>query len=370
MTKRWIHVIGLMSGSSLDGLDLCYVRFEGTETFEYNYEILNACTYPFSDVWRSRLAHLHQQNAEIYARTHVYFGHYLGELVNRFRKEFDVQKIDFIASHGHTVFHDPSKSYTAQIGDGASLATITGLPVVCDFRSSDVAIGGEGAPLAPIVERFLYPQFDMFLNLGGIANITCIHNDIIVAQDICAANQLLNFVASKEGMSYDKDGALARKGVVNDTLLDQLNQWDYFFDEQKRSIGNEMIRQDLLPLLSDTSIINTDMMATVVEHVALQIAAQIRSYIPLFANSDKVLSLLCTGGGAHNGFLCDVLKNYLNKISEKEIQMVIPDSETIDHKESLLISFLGLRRWELNWNSLASVTGAEKNTINGCIYYS
>ncbi|MEL6926427.1 MAG: anhydro-N-acetylmuramic acid kinase [Bacteroidota bacterium] len=233
MEKKSYTVLGLMSGSSLDGLDIACCQFtinpkaSDRTDFLVDWHLAQAATIRFSEQWQGRLAYLPAQDALTFAKTNTYFGHYTGELVNAFLQKFDL-KPDFIAAHGHTIFHYPDKRLTVQIGDGAALAATTGLPVVCDFRTHDIAIDGEGAPLAPLADQLLLPGYDFYLNLGGIANVSASIGDRFVAFDIGPANQVLNALANQLDIEYDDEGKIAASGEVITTLLHEVNDIAYF----------------------------------------------------------------------------------------------------------------------------------------------
>ena len=214
-----------MSGSSMDGLDIAYCQFQIEEKRKISWQVLKAETIRYPEKWQVRLGQLVHQDALTFAKTHTYFGHYMGELVNHFIKKHKISP-DFIAAHGHTIFHYPMDRVTIQIGDGAALAATTGLPVINNFRTHDIALNGEGTPLAPIADKYLFPDYDFYMNIGGIANITCNANGKHVAFDIGPANQVLNILANQLGLPYDDKGAIARKGIVNPAILKELKQFN------------------------------------------------------------------------------------------------------------------------------------------------
>ena len=270
LTKKY-HVIGLMSGSSLDGLDLTYCRFE-TVNGVLSWKLLAANTLSYNERWSTRLQHLVKQDALTFAKTNVYYSYYLATLVQQFIQENNIELIDAIASHGHTIFHDPDKSFTTQIGDGAALAAKTGHTVVSNFRNQDVALGGEGAPFAPIVERDLFKDYALFLNIGGIANFSVNIQNKIRAFDICAANQILNRLAKEaKGLAYDVNGDLARNGIVEPILLDILNKDSFCKKAYPKSLGNSYVVNNILPKVMLFPASWENKLATVVEHIALQL---------------------------------------------------------------------------------------------------
>lgn len=343
--------IGLMSGSSLDGLDLALARFSNDEG-HYSYHIEKAETLPYSPYWHDQLANAFLHKPEELIPLDKAYGTYLGQQVAAFVERQKV-KPDFVASHGHTIFHKPEQRYTLQIGDGQALADACGLTVVNDFRSEDVDKGGQGAPLVPIGDKLLFGDYDICLNIGGIANLSYELNGQRIACDICIANQALNWLAQREGAAYDKDGRLARNGHVVPTLLKALNENGFYRQPAPKSLGREFFETFQKTLLEPYP--TSDALATFVEHAALQIA---NATAPLPQGQ-----ILVTGGGAHNAYLIERLQQLTQH------QVVIPDRQTADYKEALIFAFLGLLRLEGQTNVLSSVTGAPSDSCSGKIWH-
>ena len=342
--------IGLMSGSSLDGLDIALVRFQ-EENDKYHFQILNAETLPYPEHWKTQLSEAFHKQPEDLVQLDKEYGRYLGEQVLSFTKKHDVQP-DFVASHGHTIFHRPEEHYTLQIGDGQEMAKACGFTVINDFRSEDVSKGGQGAPLVPIGDKLLFSDYEICLNIGGIANLSYDEDGKRIAYDLCIANQALNYLANMNGLDYDRDGELARSGEVDITLLKQLNRHPFYGQFPPKSLGREFFEAHQKALLQGLSV--PDMLATFVEHIALQIALPI-SFLP----KGKIL---CTGGGARNKYLIERLQ-----VRTKH-EVVVPEKQIIDYKEALVFAFLGLLRLEGKTNVLASVTGAESDSCSGKIW--
>ncbi len=357
-------VIGLMSGSSLDGLDIAYCEFK-EDGGKWSYEVLKSACIPYPVVWQLRLSKLVLQNAINYLKTHFFFGHYLGNLVNDFIEEHGIRdEADFIASHGQTIFHQPENKLTSQIGDGSAIAAETGLPVVCDFRTMDVALGGQGTPIVPIGEKYLYPGYKFYLNLGGIVNISChVSEDVQVAFDICAANLALNALARDLNAPYDAGGEFAASGQMNEDLLDNLNQSWYFEKDYPKSLSGGWVSRVFMPVIRRSNINTEDKLNTVCEHIALQIAKDI-NYIQTKENisfkGDE--QMLVTGGGALNKFLVERIQ------SHSPIELVVPEEQTIQFKEAIIIGLAGALRVNKQPNMLSSVTGSSQDNIGGCIY--
>jgi anhydro-N-acetylmuramic acid kinase len=361
-------VIGLMSGTSLDGLDIAFASFKyfNEDKAKWKFKILNSETVEYSMEWKKRLKDLHLANAMTFVRTDADLGKLFGTLTKKFIEKNKL-KPDLISSHGHTVFHQPENGFTSQIGNGAQIAAITGVQTVCDFRTKDIALGGQGAPLVPIGDQLLFSEYDYCLNLGGIANISYSINNKRIAFDICPVNMALNFLASELNINYDKDGEIASGGSVNDSLLNKLNVIHYYKSLPPKSLGKEWFIKNFQPLIADTSISLNDRMRTVCEHIANQIANSLKVKNSEANSSDK--KILITGGGTHNKFLIHCIEEYLKTFfSNKNVQIIIPSEEIIDFKEALIFAFLGLLRIRDEVNVLHSVTGAMKDHVGGTIY--
>ena len=346
-------VIGLMSGTSLDGLDIAYCEFERQQA-QWSCQIHYAETIPYPEEWRNRLASLEKGFAHDLAITDIEYGHFVGRLTKTFIDKRNIQP-DFIASHGHTIFHRPEKGITWQIGKGSSITAETGLPVVCDFRSLDVALGGQGAPLVPIGDRLLFGDFDFCLNLGGFANISYEENGERIAYDICPVNLVLNYLSRRIGKPFDPSGQMARIGNLSPSLLASLNQLPYYDQLPPKSLGKEWVLSHIFPMLDHSSILLNDQLSTFCEHVAIQIEKS--------TSGHKRGKILTTGGGAFNEYLIDRIK----QLSQHEI--ILPDENTINFKEALIFAFLGVLRWQKEVNCLRSVTGAGKDNSGGAIYF-
>jgi anhydro-N-acetylmuramic acid kinase len=357
------RVIGLMSGSSLDGLDIAFVEFH-ENAGKWNYQILHADCYPYPDEWMTRLKNAISLPALDYQLLHVDYGHYLGQQVNRFIATHDLQyKVALIASHGHTTFHVPSRKMTAQLGDGAALAAETQLPVVTDLRSMDLALGGHGAPIVPIGEKLLLGDYHYFLNIGGIANIS-FNTDVYTAFDICPANRVLNMLSNEAGKEYDEGGQLAAAGTVDKILLDKLNALDYYSKPHPKSLANDFGTDTVYPIIKQKGISTQDALRTYVEHIAFQIAQSIKT-VNKPAGITAGSKLLATGGGAFNNFLMARLNEQL---SDLEIEVVIPDKELVSYKEAMVMALIGVLRWRQEYNVFSSVTGARRDSIGGALW--
>ncbi|TVR81517.1 MAG: anhydro-N-acetylmuramic acid kinase [Chitinophagaceae bacterium] len=358
------HVIGLMSGSSLDGLDIAYCKFE-EEDGNWKFELLKSHCHKYDKKWFLRLKNLVLQNAVTYLKSDTFFGHYIGEVVNDWIQSEGIgSKVDFIVSHGQTVFHQPDNLMTSQIGDGASIAAKTGLPVITDLRSMDIAYGGQGAPIVPVGEMKLFPDYKYFINLGGIANISAHLPDEIVAFDICPCNLILNPVARQNGSDYDDKGRLASVGTVNESFFNDLNTSWYYTKEYPKTLSGGFVNKVLWPTIKKYQIPIEDKLRTLVEHIVYQISNHIKMIETtknVTFNKDE--SILFSGGGTFNTFLMEKLSEAL------PMSVIVPNEDVINYKEALIIAFLGVLRMRNEVNCLKSVTGATQDTVNGSIYF-
>lgn len=345
------RALGIMSGTSLDGLDLALCDF----TFDKNawdYEILDAQTIPYSAEWTEKLRTAQNLSGLDFIRLHKSYGTYIGEQVNLFLK--DKLQPMIVCSHGHTVSHLPNEKLTFQIGDGTFIAAETGIPTISDFRTLDTALGGQGAPLVPIGDALLFPEYAMCLNIGGFANIS--YTDIDknrLAFDICPANFVLNYLAKKLNFDFDENGEIARTGTVIPELLSELDTLLYYAQKPPKSLGREFVENEVFPILNNTKTEIPDVLRTFTEHIAIQISKAVENL--------PTSKILVTGGGARNIFLIELLKKY----SKHSIE--VPDDFTVNYKEALIFGFLGVLRLRGEANCLSSVTGAKKNNIGGTI---
>lgn len=346
--------LGLMSGTSLDGLDMALCSFR-QEDNKWMFEILSATTVNYPEWLNKQLREAHSYSGLLLTKLDRDYGRWIGDKTSQFINDCEFQP-SFIASHGHTVFHQPGNRITLQIGSGAEIAAATEITTITDFRSVDIALEGQGAPLVAAGDQMLFGDYDFCLNLGGIANISYVDNNKRVAYDVCHANMALNYIAGKMNMKMDRNGAEGRNGSVNDQLLKELNKLKYYHTPPPKSLGREWFEEEFLQILNNRPISLNDKLRTVYEHIASMIASACSSF-----SKGK---LLVTGGGAHNSFLVERLKHH----SKHDI--IIPGKDIVDFKEALIFAFLGILRLENKVNVLASVTGSKKDNTGGCIYQS
>jgi len=345
-------VIGIMSGTSLDGLDIAYCHFNKIED-RWSYEIIKATTIPYSIEWKDRLSRAAHLLSLEFSLLHNEYGRYIGRCINKFISENKVD-VDFISSHGHTVFHQPEKYLSVQIGSGAMIAAETHKKVICDFRALDVAYQGQGAPLVPIGDEMLFAEYGSCLNIGGFANISYQKIHKRIAFDVCPANIILNHFAKNAGFEFDKNGHIAKSGNCNNELMNLLNKLPFYALNHPKSLGKEWLEDDFLPIIYSHKICNEDYLRTLTEHIALQIASEI--------NKSGAKKVLVTGGGAFNTFLIELIQSSCKSAIE------IPSADVINYKEALIFAFLGVLRERNENNCLKSVTGAIANNCGGAIY--
>ena len=356
--NKTIRAIGIMSGTSLDGLDIADCFFTPKKD-KWEFELRRCVTIPYSRKWTALLRNAHQLDGYSLALLNTQYGHFIGERVNFFIGK-DRKNISLIASHGHTVFHQPKKRLTVQIGEGAAIAAECGLQVVSDFRTLDVAFGGQGAPLVPMGDKHLFSEYDFCLNLGGIANISFERGDNRIAGDICPTNLLLNFLALQLGKEFDRNGSTARCGNLNQKLLSKLNSLKFYRTLFPKSLGREWVETHVIKLIEKSRINTEDKLRTVTEHIALQISGVLMKQKQ--KRQEYKSRVLVTGGGAFNNFLVELIRNY------SECEIIIPETKLIKFKEALIFAFLGVLRMEEKVNCDKSVTGARRNSSGGTIY--
>lgn len=356
MTPSRYTVIGLMSGTSGDGLDLALCEFEKNESWKF--QILEAETVAFPPLLESELMNSHTLSALKLSLLDVQFGKWMGEMVKTFCEKYNCQP-DAICSHGHTVYHQPNKGLSLQIGNGWALHQSTGMKVINDFRMLDVQQGGQGAPLVPIGDKLLFPDMNFCINLGGIANISMEWNGNRIAFDTCPFNLLLNQQAKVLGANYDDQGKWASEGTINQNLLAKLNSIPFYQTKSAKSLGREDLETDFMPLIADSEASPKDILATLVAHFAMQIGRVIRDY-----SSQPLPKVLLTGGGAYHTFFVQSLKNQLFGL----INISIQTPQLIEFKEALIFGFLGVLRLRGEMNCLHSVTGAIEDSSGGMIF--
>ena len=344
-----IEVIGVMSGTSLDGLDLCHVIFNLDNLSDF--KIANSTTISYPKKILEKLHNIVKKNINQIHKIDIEYGTFIGESINNFISSFNLNDIDLISSHGHTVFHQPDEGKTLQIGNGMIINKITGIRTVNNFRQQDIKLGGQGAPLVPIGDKLLFKKYKYCLNLGGFVNISIKKSNKIFAYDICPLNTVLNFYSKKIGHEYDYNGNLSKIGMINNNLFNELNELSFYFEKHPKSLGIEFVLGEVFPIIDKYKLSEIDVLATYIKHAAYQISKNI-------LDNEKVL---ISGGGSFNKTLIKSLKNYGINIS-------LPNKLIINYKESLIFALLGYLRLNNEINCLKSVTGATRDHSSGDIF--
>ncbi|MFW5851843.1 MAG: anhydro-N-acetylmuramic acid kinase [Bacteroidota bacterium] len=339
-----ITLIGTMSGTSLDGLDICAVSFEGT-----TYSIIQTITIEYPKKIQQKLAQAHKLSGKDLAQLSVDYGIFCGTEIQRFCKKHAICA-EYTISHGHTVFHTPETGVTFQIGSGAHISQHSKMNVIYNMRNMDVAHGGQGAPLVPVGDEYLFSEYDYCLNIGGFANVSTRDKDKRIAWDICGANIILNYYSQKAHKQYDKNGELGSQGKIQKKLLNRLNSLAYFSQSPPKSLGREWIEESIIPEINQYNYSIADTLRTLYEHIAIQIGNTL---------SKTQSTTLCTGGGCHNTFLMQLIQQYSSS------KLIIPSPELVDFKEALIFAYLGYLRINNLPNCLASVTGATQDVSGG-----
>lgn len=348
-------ILGLMSGTSLDGIDMALCSFQPSQD-GLDWQIYVADTFEYPQKWLKLVSEAHRLNSEDLLLLHHSYGNFTGEMINAFFRRHDIDKssVDAVSVHGHTIFHQPEKKLTFQLGHGASIAAKISLPVICDFRTQDMVLGGQGAPLVPIGDRLLFGAYDYCLNIGGIANISMEQAGYRLAWDICPANMVLNYLSRKIDLIYDENGDHASQGRVDEALLALLNNLSYYAQKPPKTLGREWVEREIYPLLEHSQLTVKDQLATFIEHIAMQTGRAMAGH--------GGTNLLITGGGAYNKYLV----HRLNKSTG--ISVILPEARVIEYKEALIFALLGYLRLQNQTNILGSSTGARKDHISGIIY--
>ena len=353
MFKEHYNVIGVMSGTSLDGVDLAHIKFEINHN-KWSYEIYECDTISYATEMISKLKNGINFSTNELSDLNIEYTNLLGNIISEFITKNNILDIDAVCSHGHTILHQPQNGFTLQIGNLPEIAEIVKQKVVCDYRVQDVNLGGQGAPLVPIGDKILFSEFDYCLNLGGFSNISFEENNQRIAFDISPVNTVLNFYANTFGLEYDDKGKISASGNLNSEVLEKLNQLEFYSKPFPKSLGFEFVKETVLPILESYSISTEDKMRTFTEHIAFQIGEILKT---------KSGKLLISGGGVYNDFLIERMKAHL-----PTIEIIIPDEKTIKFKEALIFALLGVLKLRNEINVLASVTGAKQDHSSGAIY--
>lgn len=353
MEKEFYNLIGVMSGTSLDGIDLAHIQFEIKDN-EWTFEILECETVSYSTDWVNQLKQAVDFSKENLEILNTNYTELLSSIIVDFIKKHQIENLDAVCSHGHTILHQPQNGFTLQIGNLPEIATLTKQKVVCDFRVQDVELGGQGAPLVPIGDRILFSEYDYCMNLGGFSNISFEKKKQRIAFDISPVNTVLNYYANKLGLNYDDKGRISSTGKIHTELLNKLNNLSFYQQSHPKSLGFEFVKGTILPLMESYQITIENKLRTFTEHIAIQTA---------LALPKKKGSLFISGGGAYNDFLIFCIQSHLPKMT-----IIIPDEKILEFKEALIFALLGVLKLREEINVLSSVTGANKDHSSGIIY--
>ncbi|PJJ10798.1 anhydro-N-acetylmuramic acid kinase [Flavobacterium sp. 1] len=353
MKKDYYNVIGVMSGTSLDGVDLAHIQFV-IKNNKWSFEILECETISYDSNWISILKTAVDYTENQLIELNKNYTKLLASIITNFINRRALENLDAVCSHGHTILHQPQNGFTLQIGNLPEISKLTQQKIVCDFRVQDVQLGGQGAPLVPIGDRILFAEYDYCMNLGGFSNVSFEENNTRIAFDISAVNTVLNFYANQLGLDYDDKGKISKTGNCNTDLLNELNSLDFYQKKHPKSLGFEFVKETLLPIIEKYPISIEDKLHTYTEHIAIQIA---------LALPKKKGSMLTTGGGAYNDFLIERIQFYL-----PEMNVIIPSKKILEFKEALIFALLGVLKIREEVNALQSVTGAKYDHSSGAVY--
>jgi len=344
-------VLGLMSGTSMDGLDISCARYTNHNGI-WNFDLLACETFNYNSKIKTDLLKVFHKESNLLALDE-HFSVISANYILDFLKKHNLN-IDLISSHGHTIFHDPDNGYTKQIGMGSLISQITNIPVVSNFRQQDIEFGGQGAPLVPVGDELLFSEYDSCLNLGGICNISFTYNHIRYAYDICPCNMVLNIICKQIGKDFDSYGEIASAGNVNDNLLHEFNKVEYYNLDIPKSLGKEYVDNNFLNIINASTLSINDLLATFIEHIAYQISHTFLKF--------NISNSLFTGGGTFNRYLVSRILNLT------DTKVVIPDDDIVNFKEAIIFGFLGVLRMLNQNNCLSSATGAHRDHSSGEIY--
>ena len=353
MFKEKYTIIGVMSGTSLDGVDLAHIVFT-VKNNKWDFQILESETVSYSIDWLNKLKIAVDFSEVALEKLNQDYTQLLASIISDFIEKYEIKNLDAVCSHGHTILHQPQNGFTLQIGNLPEIAALTNQTVVCDFRVQDVQLGGQGAPLVPIGDQILFSEYEYCMNLGGFSNVSFEQNNKRIAFDISPVNTVLNFYANQLGLDYDDKGSISRTGICNKDLLNELNALDFYQKKHPKSLGFEFVKETILPIIETYSIPIEDKLHTFTEHVALQIA---------LALPNKNGNLFITGGGAYNDFLIERIQYHL-----PQIKIIIPSAKILEFKEALIFALLGVLKLRGEINVLSSVTGAKTDHSSGTIY--
>lgn len=377
MNKKKKLAVGLMSGTSLDGIDACLVEIEGNYT-DTKIHVVDFITLEYTKEEKEKifnLCNINTSKVNEICYMNTYLGNKMGQAALEVCKKANVniEEVDFISSHGQTIFHMPDEHSTMQIGELSNIAAVTGRLTVGDFRPSDMAYGGQGAPLVPYVDYILFSHEKkgrVLLNLGGIANITVLKaggsEEDVMAFDTGPANVLIDEIVriiTGGEKAYDSGGSLAAKGTIDEQWLKEiLNNDKYLLKQPPKSTGREYytkeFAENLYKIGKARNLNSYDILATVTAYTSKSIQHQLESFVQ---DKCKIDEVYVSGGGAHNEMIMKLLENYIHA----EIKDVSKLDFSGDAKEAIAFAILGNEFLSGKTNNIPSSTGSNRKVIMG-----
>jgi anhydro-N-acetylmuramic acid kinase len=357
------RAIGVVSGSSLNGLDVAFAEIHET-TGKWTAEILAGQRVPYSTEWKQKLRSAGDLSVFEYHALHVEYGKYLAAVILQFIEENQLHyKVQLIACQGHTSFYKANRQICSQLGDGATIAALTGINVVGDVRSIDMALGGKGAPVFPVVEKLLFTANQLFLHIGSNVTISRHLDNDYKSYDVCPGNRLLDLLAARDDKAFDAAGMMASEGKVDTALLDILNELEYYHLPLPKTLSADFTTDVVYPMLDDLRLNVHDALRTACEHIAIQVAEAVQTL-----SAERLITskqLFVTGGGANNEFLISRISAAL---STSGVDVMVPDKMIVNYKESLAMGIIGILRWREENNVFSYITGAERDSIGGAVW--
>jgi anhydro-N-acetylmuramic acid kinase len=356
------RVIGVVSGSSLNGLDLAFAELQESSG-KWSAEVIAAERFPYTSEWREKLRKAADLPLKNFQQLDIAYGQFVGSTIREFIDKHQLHfKVQLIACHGHTVLYDPTRQTCSVLGDGASIAASTGINVVNDVRKIDMALGGKGAPVYPIIDKLLFKEYNSFLHLGANAQLSIHYNTTYQSVDVCPANRLLDLIAKRDNKPFDPGGMMAAEGKPDERLLSMLNELEYYHMPRPKTLSLDFASDVVYPLIDELSHNVHDSLRNAVEHIAFQVAQAWRELVAPYPVPSR--SLMLTGGGANNEFLVSRIAALL----DGDAEIIVPDKNIVNYKEPLAMAIMGILRWREENNVFSYITGASRDSIGGSVW--
>jgi len=342
-----------MSGSSKDGIDASLLKFSNHND-DFNWEVVNHFLIDApNDVMK--LLDINESDSLAKVLYHDFeFARFLSQEILKIKEKYE---IDYVAIHGHTVLHLPEKGSTFQMGSAATISSLTGLNAIDNFRLQDIALSGTGTPLAPLADTYLFPGFDAYINLGGIANISVVQKSKVIGFDVCPCNQVLNYFAQKIGLPFDTNGIHAKGGIAHNTVLKEWSEISFFSKKPPKSLDNNWIQKKHIPFIETFNLSPKDTLATYTKLIVRLLHETLIKY--------EIKNVFLSGGGIQNLYIQELFSEIANR---DELTVTIPNLDVINYKESMLMALVGYFRITEQVNIFNSVTGASASSIAGALY--